>query len=71
MKVQSCGAWLEIVRLLGRQINYKKEEFTRKRVHKPERPAPAAVETRAGRKAAMGANVATVPACAPSANREI
>ncbi len=39
----------------------------REKVHKPEGPAPAAVETGAGRKAATGANIAAVPASAPSA----
>lgn len=48
-----------------------KVEVTRERVHKPEGPAPAAVETRAGGKGATGTNIATVPACAPSAYWEI
>lgn len=57
------GAWHQTV-----AVN---DKLTRKRLHKPERPALAAVETSAGRKAAMGANIATVPACAPSAYGKI
>lgn len=52
-------------------LNVQENINQQERVHKPEGPAPAAVETRAGRKAATGANIATVPACAPIAHRKI
>lgn len=52
-------------------IKHYMATLTRQRLHKPEGPASAAVETRAGRKVASGANIAAVPACAPSAHRKI
>lgn len=45
--------------------------LTEQRSHKPEGPASAAVETRAGIKITGGTNIAAVPACAPSAHRKI
>ena len=49
----------------------KEDEVIREGVHVPEGPAPAAVQTRAGREAAAGAHIAAVPACTPGAHWEM
>lgn len=44
---------------------------SQKNVDKPGGPAPAATQTRAWRDTATGADVATVPACAPNTDWKI
>lgn len=56
---------------IRKPIHFYNDKFKKQRgggVCKPECPAPAATDTGAGRKTALGAYMATVPACGPRAD---